>query len=162
MHKMIFVNLPVADLDASREFFGELGYSFDERFTDENAAALVLGETIVAMLLKRDFYQTFVPGKTIIDAKSTSGAILCLSAESRDEVTAIVDKAVAGGAPHRRQGGGGGCDVRRHRGPRIHVRQLVLRPRRPRLGDHVDGSRRRRSGTGGLRCPAGRSVTERC
>ncbi|KJR07363.1 VOC family protein [Gordonia sihwensis] len=98
MHKMIFVNLPVADLDASREFFGKLGYSFDERFTDENAAALVLGDAIVAMLLKRDFYQTFVPGKTIIDAKSTSGAILCLSAESREEVTAIVDKAVAAGA----------------------------------------------------------------
>ncbi|MGB3698655.1 MAG: VOC family protein [Gordonia sp. (in: high G+C Gram-positive bacteria)] len=98
MHKMIFVNLPVADLAASREFFGKLGYTFDDRFSDEKAAALVLGETIVAMLLQRDFYQTFVPGREIIDATTTSGAILCLSAESKDEVIGLVDKAVAAGA----------------------------------------------------------------
>ncbi|WFN92306.1 VOC family protein [Gordonia sihwensis] len=98
MHKMIFVNLPVADLDASREFFGKMGYTFDDRFTDENAAAMVLGETIVAMLLRRGFYQSFVPTKQIIDATTTSGAILCLSAESREEVDGIVSKALEAGA----------------------------------------------------------------
>ncbi|MBM7366077.1 VOC family protein [Gordonia hydrophobica] len=98
MHKMIFVNLPVADLDASKAFFGAIGYRFDERFSDENAAALVLGETQVAMLLRRDFYQTFVPGREVIDATTTSGAILCLDADSREVVDEIVGKALAAGA----------------------------------------------------------------
>lgn len=98
MHKTIFVNLPVADLEASKKFFGAMGYRFDERFSDENAAALVLGETMVAMLLKRDFYQTFVPGREIIDAKTTSGAILCLDVDSREVVDELVGKAIAAGA----------------------------------------------------------------
>ncbi|MGB3603262.1 VOC family protein [Gordonia sp. (in: high G+C Gram-positive bacteria)] len=98
MHKTIFVNLPVADLDASKKFFGALGYRFDERFSDENAAALVLGETMVAMLLKRDFYQSFVPGRQVIDAHKVSGAILCLDVDSREIVDELVGKAVAAGA----------------------------------------------------------------
>lgn len=98
MHTMIFVNLPVADLDASKAFFGSMGYRFDERFSDENAAALVLGETMVAMLLRRDFYQSFVPGRQIIDAETTSGAILCLDADSRAVVDELVGEALAAGA----------------------------------------------------------------
>ena len=98
MHKMIFVNLPVADLARSRTFFESMGYTFDDRFSDDNAAALVLGDNIVAMLLRRGFYQTFVPGKAVVDATSTSGVLVALSAESRDEVDAIKAKAEAAGA----------------------------------------------------------------
>ncbi|MFM9378710.1 VOC family protein, partial [Gordonia sp. VNK21] len=97
-HAMIFVNLPVADLAASRAFFEALGYTFDERFSDENAAGLILGDTQVAMLLRRDFYQTFVPDKQVADARSASEVLVCLSAESRDEVDALADGAVAAGA----------------------------------------------------------------
>ncbi|GAB11482.1 hypothetical protein GOARA_074_00020 [Gordonia araii NBRC 100433] len=97
MHDMIFVNLPVTDLERSREFFTGLGYHFDDRFSDENAASLVLGDAIVAMLLKHDFYKTFTD-KQIVDAKSTSGCLIALSAKSRDEVDTLVDKAIAGGA----------------------------------------------------------------
>ncbi|ALG85974.1 VOC family protein [Gordonia phthalatica] len=98
MHTMIFVNLPVADIEASRAFFGKIGYRFDDRFGGDQCAALVLGETMVAMLLERDFYQTFVPGRQIIDATTTSGAILCLDADSREVVDEIVGKALAAGA----------------------------------------------------------------
>ncbi|GED99098.1 VOC family protein [Gordonia crocea] len=59
MHDMIFVNLPVADLQRSRDFFTALGYHFDDRFSDGNAAALVLGDTIVSMLMQKEFYSTF-------------------------------------------------------------------------------------------------------
>ncbi|GED99965.1 glyoxalase [Gordonia spumicola] len=98
MHKMIFVNLPVADLARSREFFTAIGYTFDDRFSDDNAAALVLGDAIVAMLLRRDFFETFIPGRTAGDPTSAPTAITCLSAESRDEVNGLVDKAMAAGA----------------------------------------------------------------
>ncbi len=101
MHRMIFVNLPVADLNRSRTFFSGLGYSFNENFCDDNALALELGDNICAMLLRTDFYSTFHTKRTI-DAREGSECLVCLSAESRDEVDVLVDKAIeAGGTPGR-------------------------------------------------------------
>ena len=39
---MMFVNLPVKDLPASRSFFGKLGYTFNEQFSDDTAACMVV------------------------------------------------------------------------------------------------------------------------
>jgi predicted lactoylglutathione lyase len=94
--QMIFVNLPVNDLDASKKFFTELGYSLNPQFTDENAASVVISDTIVAMLLTKPFYSTFTK-KEIADASKTSEVMLCLSAESREKVDELVEKAVAAG-----------------------------------------------------------------
>ncbi|MBD2760506.1 glyoxalase [Yimella sp. cx-573] len=96
MHRMIFVNLPVADLDRSRAFFTGLGYSFNEKFCDGNALALGLGENIFAMLLQTDFYATFHDKQTI-DAREGSECLLCVSADSREQVDSLVDSAVAAG-----------------------------------------------------------------
>ncbi|QKT08521.1 glyoxalase [Gordonia sp. X0973] len=97
MHDMIFVNLPVADLERSRTFFEALGYHFDDRFCDGNAAALVLGDHIVSMLMRAEFYSTFTD-KTIVDAKTSSEVLINLSAGSREEVDSLVDRAVELGA----------------------------------------------------------------
>ncbi|WP_055713325.1 VOC family protein [Streptomyces torulosus] len=94
--QMIFVNLPVNDLDASTKFFTELGYSINPQFSDENAASVVISDTIVAMLLTKPFYATFTK-KEIADATRTSEVLLCLSAESREKVDELVEKAVAAG-----------------------------------------------------------------
>ncbi|MCC9709941.1 VOC family protein [Streptomyces sp. MNU76] len=94
--QMIFVNLPVNDLDASKKFFTELGYSLNPQFSDENAASVVISDTIVAMLLTKPFYATFTK-KEIADASKTSEVLLCLSAESRAKVDELVEKAVAAG-----------------------------------------------------------------
>ncbi|MDX3646189.1 VOC family protein [Streptomyces sp. MB09-02B] len=94
--QMIFVNLPVNDLDASKKFFTELGYSLNPQFSDENAASVVISDTIVAMLLTKPFYATFTK-KEIADATKTSQVMLCLSAESRAKVDELVEKAVAAG-----------------------------------------------------------------
>lgn len=59
MTTQIFVNLPVKDLERSKKFFGALGYSFDQRFTDENATCLVISDTICAMLLVEPFFKQF-------------------------------------------------------------------------------------------------------
>ncbi|MFE7838155.1 VOC family protein [Streptomyces sp. NPDC057474] len=94
--QMIFVNLPVNDLDASKKFFTELGYALNPQFSDEKAASVVISDTIVAMLLTKPFYSSFTK-KEIADATKTSEVMLCLSAESRAKVDELVDKAVAAG-----------------------------------------------------------------
>ena len=97
--QMIFVNLPVNDLDASKKFFTELGYSINPQFSDEKAASVVISDTIMAMLLTKPFYATFTD-KEIADATKTSEVLVCLSAESRDQVDQLVDRAIAaGGSP---------------------------------------------------------------
>ncbi len=97
--QMIFVNLPVNDLDASKKFFTELGYSINPQFSDENAASVVISDSIVAMLLTKPFYATFTK-KEIADATKTSEVLVALSAESREKVDELVDKALAaGGSP---------------------------------------------------------------
>jgi len=102
MSTKIFVNLPVKDLERSMQFFRKLGYDFNPQFTDANAACLVISEDIFAMLLVEKFFQTFVPAKTIADARHTAEAIVALSADSRDEVSRIADAALAAGAtPHQ-------------------------------------------------------------
>ncbi|MFE7097914.1 VOC family protein [Streptomyces erythrochromogenes] len=98
---MIFVNLPVKDLDASKAFWGKLGYSFNAQFTDENCASMVISDTIVAMLLTEARYKDFTQ-KEIADATKTSEVLLCLSAESRTAVDELVDGALAAGASEPR------------------------------------------------------------
>ncbi|MFF3377853.1 VOC family protein [Streptomyces sp. NPDC002680] len=97
--QMIFVNLPVNDLGASKKFFTELGYTINPQFSDDNAASIVISDTIVAMLLTKAFYATFTQ-KEIADATKTSEVLVALSAESREKVDELVDKALAaGGSP---------------------------------------------------------------
>ncbi|KES06584.1 glyoxalase [Streptomyces toyocaensis] len=94
--QMIFVNLPVNDLDASKKFFTELGYSINAQFSDETAASVVISDTIVAMLLTRQKYAEFTK-KDIVDATKSSEVLIALSAESREKVDELVEKALAAG-----------------------------------------------------------------
>ena len=96
MHKQIFVNLPVSDLKRSMTFFKALGLSFNPAFTNDQAACLVIGENIYAMLLVEDFFRTFT-SKEIVDAKRSIEVLVCLSCESRAEVDDLVAKAIAAG-----------------------------------------------------------------
>ena len=99
MSRMIFVNLPVKDLSASRGFFGALGFEFNEQFSDDKAACVVLADNIFVMLLREDFFQTFINGE-IADASQTTEVLNCLSANSREEVDDLVRRAIeAGGKP---------------------------------------------------------------
>ena len=97
MSRQLFVNLPVENLDRTVEFFAALGFSFNPKFTDENATCLVISEHIQVMLLTRPFFSGFTK-KPVADARTATETLLALSCESRDEVDALVSKAVAAGA----------------------------------------------------------------
>lgn len=100
-HQMIFVNLPVADVAASREFFAALGYSFNEELCNEGVLALELGPDHFAMLLKRDFFDEF---HDAAGAEPGQHEVLtCLSAESREATDRLVDAAIAAGGTQVRQ-----------------------------------------------------------
>ena len=97
MARMIFPNLPVEDLDRSVEFFTRLGFTFDQRFTDETATAMVVNEGASVMLLVKDRFADFTK-KQVADARTHTEAIIALSAESREDVDDLADKALAAGA----------------------------------------------------------------
>ena len=97
MHKQIFINLSVKDLKRSMEFFTKLGYTFNPQFTDENAASLVLGENLFAMLVTGPFFKTFIPSLEIADTKTQVEILTALSVESREKVDELVGKAIAAG-----------------------------------------------------------------
>lgn len=97
MPTKIFVNLPVKDLDRSMEFFTKLGYEFNPQFTDETAACMVISDTIYAMLLTHDKFKEFT-SKEIVDANKSTEVLTCLNTDSKEEVNALVDKALEAGA----------------------------------------------------------------
>lgn len=96
MAKEIFINLPVKDLNKSKDFFGKLGFTFNPKFTDENAACMIIGENMYAMLLMEHFFKNFTK-KEIADASKTTEILTCISLNSKDEVNKMVDAAVANG-----------------------------------------------------------------
>lgn len=96
MAKMIFVNLPVADVARSTAFYESLGMVKDPRFSNEVASSMQWSDTIVFMILDKGFFGTFTP-KTIADATTTTEVLIALSLDSRAEVDAIVEKAGAAG-----------------------------------------------------------------
>jgi predicted lactoylglutathione lyase len=99
MDRMIFVNLPVADLTASKRFYTGLGFRINEQFSDEQTACMVVSETIYVMLLVNERFTDFINGE-ISDAHRSSEVLLCLTAESRAEVDQLVGSALAhGGKP---------------------------------------------------------------
>lgn len=101
MVKQIFVNLIVKDLEATKTFWAKLGFTFNPQFTDQNAAALVLGENIYAMLLLPTFFTRFTK-KELVDSRTSTEAINCLGVDSRAEVDQIMTAALANGGAETR------------------------------------------------------------
>ncbi|OKO82919.1 lactoylglutathione lyase [Bradyrhizobium sp. NAS80.1] len=96
MSKMIFVNLPVTDLKRATAFYEAIGAAKNPQFCDDTASCMVISETIFAMLLTHDKFRQFTP-RPIADARSGSQVLICLSADSRNEVDDIVGRAEAAG-----------------------------------------------------------------
>lgn len=102
MPHMIFVNLPVKDLNKTKDFFGKVGFGFNPQFSDDTAACMVINDgAIYAMLLTHAKWKEFT-SKEIPDAKKFCGVMNALSLESRDAVEAMFNKAIAAGATETR------------------------------------------------------------
>ncbi|MCP2330701.1 hypothetical protein G443_000971 [Actinoalloteichus cyanogriseus DSM 43889] len=94
--RMIFVNLPVRDLERSKRFFGELGFSFDPTFSNDTVAGMVVERNIYVMLLEEEQFRQFITDE-ISDTSTTTEVLTCLSADSREQVDDLVAKAIAAG-----------------------------------------------------------------
>ncbi len=97
MPRLLFVNLPVTDPARSREFFGKLGFTFDEKFSSEDCACMEVNDQGWVMLLRHGRFSDFT-SRPIADARLETPHILALSAESREAVDSLTDLALGSGA----------------------------------------------------------------
>ena len=100
--RKLFVNLAVEDLDRSVDFFTKLGFSFDERFTDETATCMVVSDEAFVMLLKEDRFKDFTT-RELADPGRQTEAIMALSADSREQVDELADRALASGGSQAKE-----------------------------------------------------------
>ena len=100
--RQIFVNLPIGDLEASVDFFAQLGFEFDPRFTDENATSMIIGDESYVMLLTRPFFEGFIPGREIAGDGQTE-VLVAVSCESRSDVDEMIEQAEAAGGHEYRE-----------------------------------------------------------
>jgi predicted lactoylglutathione lyase len=119
-HKL-FVNIPVSDVQRSIIFFEALGFAFNPQFTDATSTCMLVGEDAYFMLLNKERFTGFAKGP-IGDPRQQTSALFALSVDSREEVDAMVARAVAaGGAPaedtqdHGFMYGWGFADLEGHR-----------------------------------------------
>ena len=96
MSRQIFVALAVAEVAKTREFFSSLGFKFNDQFSNESTATMIVSDTISVQLHQSDNFKSFVPN-AVCDTKKSNEVSLCLTLESDDAVKAMVEKAVAGG-----------------------------------------------------------------
>jgi len=101
MSKLIFVNLPVADLDAAKAFYEAIGAVNNPMFTDETAACMVFSDTIHVMLLTHGKFAQFTP-KPVADAHAASEVLIAISEDSRAGVDDITENALAAGGKEPR------------------------------------------------------------
>ena len=94
--RMLFVNMPVADVERSRAFFAKLGFSFNPAFSDESAACMLVGEHAFVMLLSREKFAEFAK-LPIADPTTHTLALYCFSVSARDEVDTVAEAALAAG-----------------------------------------------------------------
>lgn len=92
--KLLFVNLAVKDLPRTKAFFAELGFEFEPKFTDQNAACMILAkDASYVMLLAEPFFRTFTK-REICDTSKSTEAFVCLMVESRKAVDELCERAL--------------------------------------------------------------------
>jgi len=96
MSRLIFINLPVKDLQRSKDFFKALGFDHNPQFSDDTGACIVISEVIHVMVLTEEKFRTFSPNP-ISDARSATEVLIALSCSSREEVDDLFNKALAAG-----------------------------------------------------------------
>jgi uncharacterized protein len=94
--RKIFVNLAVRDLKRAKAFFSALGFDYDQKFTDDNAACMIISDEAYVMLLAESFFKTFTT-REVCDTSRQTEALIALSCVSRNQVDELVKKATDAG-----------------------------------------------------------------
>ena len=92
----VYVNLPVKNLEKSKDFFSKLGFEFNQKFTDEKCGCMIVGGDNYVMLLAEEFFKTFTK-KEICDAAKATEVIVALEVENREKVDELFNKAIEAG-----------------------------------------------------------------
>jgi predicted lactoylglutathione lyase len=99
MAKMIFLNLPVRDIEVSTQFYQAIGCTKNDQYSDDRSSSMVWSETITFQLMTHEYFATFAP-KKLGDPRLTCGMLIALNRESRSAVDEMVGAAAkAGGTP---------------------------------------------------------------
>jgi len=134
MTKEIWINLPVKDVERSKEFFAQLGFKFHPGHGDANSACMLMGEKNVAvMLFEAEMFKGFTQN-ALTDTKQSTEVLISFDAESPAEVDELAAKAEkAGGTvfgkPQEIQGwmyGGGFADLDGHRWNMLYMDQSKM------------------------------------
>jgi predicted lactoylglutathione lyase len=96
MTKMIFLNLPVRDLQVATKFYLAIGGTLNPQFSNDQASSIMFSDSIGVMLLTHQHYSQFT-ARQIGDPKRDSQMLIALTADSKDEVDAVIEKGVAAG-----------------------------------------------------------------
>jgi uncharacterized protein len=113
-----YVNVPTTDVAAAAKFFSSLAFEPIAAFGDDKTAAFRLpgpNANICLMLHAHSRFKEFMRKDTpIVDAHTSTEALLSIAVESREEVDSILAKAVAGGGksdPYVLANYGGDCGM---------------------------------------------------
>jgi hypothetical protein len=96
-NRRLVVNLAVADLQRSIDFFEAIGFNFDPGFTDASCACMLVGRDAVVCLLSRALLGTFLqraPG----DPTDCPTALYAIEVGARSDVDPLIARAHAAGA----------------------------------------------------------------
>jgi predicted lactoylglutathione lyase len=97
MSRLVFLNLPVTDVKASKAFFTKLGFTFNEKFEDETTTCMVINDgASYAMLMEQEKFASFA-AKPFADPATTTQTIVGISAADRAGVDTLADAALAAG-----------------------------------------------------------------
>lgn len=98
----VFINLPVNDLNRSKNFFKKLGFVFKQQFSNEQAACMILNNESYVMLLQEKFFQDFTKNG-IADTSQFTEVLLAISVDSKENVNSFLENAIKMGAREARE-----------------------------------------------------------
>ncbi|WP_391119208.1 VOC family protein [Psychrobacillus sp. L3] len=114
MPKQFWINLPVKDINKSKEFYSKVGLLVNEQHGISGQAQLIIGDNnATVMLFPESTFKSFT-NHEIVDTKQATEVLLSVDADSKEEVDEIAKNAVeAGGTiygePSESQGWMYGC-----------------------------------------------------
>ena len=98
----VFINLAVADVAKTREFFSALGFQFDPMCDGDQTVCVMLAEGVRAMLMDEAFFRNFTD-KAVADARESAEAVIALDVGDRESVDGILERAIAAGGRESRE-----------------------------------------------------------